>query len=89
LVNLKHGWLNKKNELGEEIIEAYTIEQEQAYKEIKNAKSYKGATRILSTNEISPLFDIEACADIAILSYIESEMGNVSNVLDNINGEVV
>lgn len=54
-------------ELAEEEIETYTEEQKEAYEQIKNAISYKGQTNIFSTNEIKPIFEVEALADIGLL----------------------
>lgn len=54
-------------ELAEEEIETYTEEQKEAYEQRKNAISYKGQTNIFSTNEIKPIFEVEALADIGLL----------------------
>lgn len=54
-------------ELAQEEIETYTEEQKEAWKQIKNAISYKGQTNIFSTNEIKPIFEVEALADIGLL----------------------
>ena len=54
-------------ELAEEEIEPYTEVQKEAYEQIKNAISYKGQTNIFSTNEIKPIFEVEALADIGLL----------------------
>lgn len=54
-------------ELAEEEIETYTEVQKEAYEQIKNAISYKGQTNIFSTNEIKPIFKVEALADIGLL----------------------
>lgn len=54
-------------ELAEEVVEPYTVEQKEAYEQIKNAISYKGQTNIFSTNEIKPIFEVEALADIGLL----------------------
>ena len=53
--------------LAEEEIETYTEVQKEAYEQIKNAISYKGQTNIFSTNEIKPIFEVEALADIGLL----------------------
>lgn len=53
--------------LAEEEIETYTEVQKEAYEQIKNAISYKGQTNIFSTNEIKPIFKVEALADIGLL----------------------
>lgn len=51
-------------ELAEEVIEPFTNEQQTAYNVITNElKSYKGITHIFSTNDISPIFDVEALKD--------------------------
>lgn len=54
-------------ELAEEEIETYTEVQKEVYEQIKNAISYKGQTNIFSTNEIKPIFEVEALADIGLL----------------------
>lgn len=53
--------------LAEEEIETYTEVQKEAHEQIKNAISYKGQTNIFSTNEIKPIFKVEALADIGLL----------------------
>lgn len=53
--------------LAEEVVEPYTEVQKEAYEQIKNAISYKGQTNIFSTNEIKPIFEVEALADIGLL----------------------
>ena len=58
-------YLEKQNliaeyELAEEEVEPYTDEQKEAWKQIKNARSYEGQTNIFSTDEISPMFDVSA-----------------------------
>ncbi len=51
--------------LDNEEIEGYTEEQKNAYHKIQNtAKSYKETTYIYSTNEISPIYKVEARKDI-------------------------
>lgn len=65
-------YLEKQNliaeyELAEEEVESYTEAQKEAWKQIKNAISYKGQTNIFSTNEIKPIFEVEALADIGLL----------------------
>lgn len=65
-------YLEKQNliaeyELAEEEVESYTEVQKEAYEQIKNAISYKGQTNIFSTNEIKPIFEVEALADIGLL----------------------
>lgn len=52
-------------DLAEEEIESYTEEQQAVYNEIKKtAHSYGEQTHIFSTDETSPIFDVEALADI-------------------------
>lgn len=53
--------------LAEEVVEPYTEVQKEAYEQKKNAISYKGQTNIFSTNEIKPIFKVEALADIGLL----------------------
>ena len=50
-------------ELAEEEIEAYTEEQQEAYKQICNLKAYEEETNVYSTNEISPIFKVTAIKD--------------------------
>ena len=40
------------------LITPYTLEQQEAYNQIKKASSYKNITHIFSTNETSPIFEI-------------------------------
>ena len=47
-------------ELAEEEVESYTEAQKEAWKQIKNAKSYEGQTNIFSTDEICPIFEVIA-----------------------------
>lgn len=49
----------------EELIIPYSEEQQKAYDQIKNAKSYKGTTHILSEDEIKPILEVEAFADMS------------------------
>lgn len=51
--------------LAEEEIETYTEVQKEAWKQIKNARSYEGQTNIFSTDEISPMFDVSAYKGIS------------------------
>ena len=54
--------------LAEEEIETYTTEQQTVHNEIKKtAKSYGDTTHIFSTDEISPIFDVEALRDLNVL----------------------
>lgn len=54
--------------LAVEEIEEYNEEQQAVYNEIKKtAKSYKGTTNIFSTDEVSPIFDVEALRDLNVL----------------------
>lgn len=43
---------------------AFTDEQKSVAKEIQKATSYEDTTHIYSTDEVSPIFDVEAVADI-------------------------
>ena len=47
-------------ELAEEKIEPYTSDQTQKFNEIQKLKSYSDETNIYSTDEIKPIFDVEA-----------------------------
>lgn len=61
-------------ELATEIIEPYTEEQKQQWEQLKNARSYEGQTHILSTDEISPDFNITARANLSeILNKLQGE----------------
>lgn len=77
-------WLNEQKEAGnpitveyelatEEIV-PYTEEQKQQWEQLKNARSYEGQTHILSTDEISPNFNITARANLSeILNKLQGE----------------
>lgn len=45
-------------ELAEEEVETYTDEQKEAWKQIKNTRSYEGQTNIFSTDKISPILEV-------------------------------
>lgn len=63
----------------EEIIEPYSQEQQEAYDKIKNElHSYKDITHIFSEDEVSPVFDVEAIADLE--SYINSKLTATNTV---------
>ncbi len=47
-------------ELAEEEVETYTDEQKEAWKQIKNTRSYEGQTNIFSTDKISPILEVTA-----------------------------
>ena len=67
-------WLKAKYDAGTPVIIYYktvaetrlkfTDEQKAVAKEIQKATSYEDATHIYSTDEVSPVFDVEAVADI-------------------------
>lgn len=67
-------WLKAKYDAGTPVIVYYktaaetripfTDEQKAVAKEMQKATSYEDTTHIYSTNEISPVFDVEAVADI-------------------------
>ena len=67
-------WLKAKYDAGTPVIIYYktvvetrlkfTDEQKAVAKEIQKATSYEDATHIYSTDEVSPIFDVEAVADI-------------------------
>ena len=62
-------------ELVEEEVETYTDEQKEAWKQIKNARSYEGQTNIFSTDEISPNFEVTARRDLnAILNSLQAQI---------------
>ena len=65
--------------LEKEVVEPYTEEQQKVYNEIVNtAKSYKNVTNIFSTNEVSPVFEVNYRKDI------ETMINNVNKaVLSN------
>ncbi len=61
-------------ELATEEIVPYTEEQKQQWEQLKNARSYEGQTHILSTDEISPNFNITARANLSeILNKLQGE----------------
>lgn len=66
--------------LNEEIIEAYSEEQKEAYKQIKNAKTYKETTHIFSEDEISPEFEEEHLVDLE--TYINNKLEITSSDID-------
>lgn len=47
-----------------EVIEPYTSDQTQKFNEIQKLKSYSDETNICSTDEIKPIFDVEAFKDL-------------------------
>lgn len=62
-------------ELAKEEVEAYTEAQKEAWKQIKNAKSYEGQTNIFSNNDVSPVFEVTARRDLnAILNSLQSQI---------------
>lgn len=62
-------------ELDEEEVEPYTDEQKEAWKQIKNARSYEGQTNIFSTDEISPNFEVTARINLnAILNSLQAQI---------------
>lgn len=62
-------------ELAEEEVESYTETQKEAWKQIKNAKSYEGQTNIFSTDEISPNFEVTARRNLnAILNSLQAQI---------------
>lgn len=62
-------------ELAEEEIEGYTEAQKEAWKQIKNAKSYEGQTNIFSNDDVSPVFEVAARRDLnAILNSLQSQI---------------
>lgn len=71
-------------ELAEEEIEPYTEEQQAVYDEIKKtAHSYGEQTHIFSTDEISPIFTVEARKDMnTVISNLESMI--ISNASEEV-----
>lgn len=73
-------YLEKQNliaeyELAEEEVEPYTEAQKEAWKQIKNARSYEGQTNIFSTDEISPNFEVTARRNLnAILNSLQAQI---------------
>ncbi len=62
-------------ELVEEEVEPYTEAQKEAWKQIKNTRSYEGQTNIFSTDEISPNFEVTARRDLnAILNSLQAQI---------------
>ncbi len=51
-------------ELANEVVEPYSPEQQEVYKQLQNLKSYKGTTHIISTDEVSPIFEVEYIKDL-------------------------
>lgn len=54
-------------ELAEEEVESYTEAQKEAWKQIKNARSYEGQTNIYCDNETSAIIEAEAYANINLI----------------------
>ena len=82
-------WLQENHpileyELAEEEIESYTEEQQAVYDEIKKTiHSYGEQTHIFSTNEISPIFTVEARKDMnTVISNLESMI--ISNASEEV-----
>ena len=70
-------------ELVNEIIDPFTPAQQAVLEEIrKKAKSYKGGTHIYSTDEISPVFDVEYHTDL------QGENENLQSQLDSLEARV-
>ena len=63
-------------ELAEEEIETYTEEQQKAYEQIKNAKSYDGQTNIYCDNETSAIIEAEAYA-------------NTNSIINNLQAQII
>ena len=62
-------------ELAEEEVETYRDEQKEAWKQIKNTRSYEGQTNIFSTDEISPNFEVTARRNLnAILNSLQAQI---------------
>lgn len=70
-------------ELAEEQIETYTEEQQKAYEQIKNAKSYDGQTNIYCDNETSAIIEAEAYANInSIINNLQAQI--ISNASEGV-----
>lgn len=70
-------------ELAEEQIETYTEEQQKAYEQIKNAKSYDGQTNIYCENETSAIIEAEAYANInSIINNLQAQI--ISNASEGV-----
>lgn len=55
----------------QETTEAYTEEQQEAYNQFKNLKTYKNGSNVYSTNEVSPIFKVEYVKDLnAVLTQV-------------------
>lgn len=69
-------WLAKRKDEGnpfvieyplmQEIIEPYTQEQQEAYNKLKKLHSYNEQTNTFSTNEIGPIFNVEAIKNLNV-----------------------
>lgn len=70
-------------ELAEEEIEEYNEEQQAIYNQInKTAKSYNGTTHLFSTDEISPIFDVEARKDMQLENNIlQAQIDEIKTLL--------
>ena len=70
-------------ELAEEEVETYTEEQQKAYEQIKNAKSYDGQTNIYCENETSAIIEAEAYANInSIINNLQAQI--ISNASEGV-----
>lgn len=70
-------------ELAEEEVETYTEEQQKAYEQIKNAKSYDGQTNIYCDNETSAIIEAEAYANInSIINNLQAQI--ISNASEGV-----
>ena len=66
--------------LAEETIEAYTTEQQEAYNQLQNAKTYKLVTNVFTENAE---LEMEYIADTK--TYIDNKVNNMQNQLNTIN----
>ena len=67
-------------ELAEETVEAYTEEQQEAYNQLQNAKTYKTVTNVFTENaEI----EMEYIADTK--TYIDNEINSIKEQINTIN----
>lgn len=69
-------WLAKRKDEGnpfvieyplmQEIIDPYTLEEQEAYNKLKKLHSYNEQTNIFSVNEIGPIFNLEAIKNLNV-----------------------
>lgn len=65
-------------EVEEEWIQPYTEHQREQYEELKKATTYTGTTHIYSTNDLSPIFDVEALTKQDSSNFITKDVDDLT-----------